>query len=123
MEVKTVSRSKILGMQVYGSDAAFIGSVKDIEFTLGEGKPLLVVETKYHTLIRVDWSKIGAVEDIVLLKEPIKIEAPAVKTEETLVIEKPTEKREEGICPSCGKKATWIQQYKRWYCYNCKKYL
>lgn len=118
MEAKAVSRSKILGMQVYGSDAAFIGSVKDIEFTLGEGKPLLVVETKYHTLIRVEWGKVGTVEDIVLLKEPIKVEAPpTVKTEETQ-----TEKRED-ICPSCGKKATWIQQYKRWYCYNCKKYI
>jgi len=26
-------------------------------------------------------------------------------------------------CPTCGKPATWIPQYKRWYCYNCQKYL
>lgn len=26
-------------------------------------------------------------------------------------------------CPTCGKEATWIEQYKRWYCHNCKSYL
>ena len=26
-------------------------------------------------------------------------------------------------CPKCGKPATWIEQYKRWYCYECKEYL
>jgi hypothetical protein len=26
-------------------------------------------------------------------------------------------------CPDCGQPATWIEQYKRWYCYGCQKYL
>lgn len=26
-------------------------------------------------------------------------------------------------CSECGGEATWILQYQRWYCYNCKKYL
>ncbi|MCW4013168.1 MAG: hypothetical protein NWF07_09285 [Candidatus Bathyarchaeota archaeon] len=26
-------------------------------------------------------------------------------------------------CSECGGEATWIPQYQRWYCYNCKKYL
>jgi len=25
-------------------------------------------------------------------------------------------------CPTCGGSLTFIQQYNRWYCYNCKKY-
>jgi endogenous inhibitor of DNA gyrase (YacG/DUF329 family) len=25
-------------------------------------------------------------------------------------------------CPYCGKPATWIPQYQRWYCYNCQRY-
>jgi len=25
-------------------------------------------------------------------------------------------------CPTCGQPLTFIQQYGRWYCYNCKKY-
>jgi len=27
------------------------------------------------------------------------------------------------ICPTCGQPLTFIQQYGRWYCANCKKYL
>lgn len=27
------------------------------------------------------------------------------------------------VCPKCGKPATWIEEYKRWYCYDCKEYL
>ncbi len=26
-------------------------------------------------------------------------------------------------CPTCGKDATWIEQYKRWYCQECKQYI
>ena len=26
------------------------------------------------------------------------------------------------MCPTCGNPLTFIQQYGRWYCYNCKKY-
>lgn len=115
-EVKTVGRSKIIGMQVYGPDAVLIGTVKDVEFTLGEGKPFLAIETKHHTLIKIDWGRVSAVEDIVLLKEAIKVEAPPTTEALTQPIAK-------AMCPSCGKQATWIQQYKRWYCYNCKKYL
>jgi len=25
-------------------------------------------------------------------------------------------------CPTCGKPLTWISEYSRWYCYNCRKY-
>jgi hypothetical protein len=27
------------------------------------------------------------------------------------------------FCPDCGQPSAWIEQYKRWYCYRCKKYL
>ena len=27
------------------------------------------------------------------------------------------------FCTECGKPATWIEQYKRWYCYDCGEYL
>ena len=27
------------------------------------------------------------------------------------------------ICPKCGKPATWVEAYKRWYCYSCQEYL
>jgi len=33
------------------------------------------------------------------------------------------EKDQTPMCPKCGKPATWIEQYKRWYCHECKEYL
>lgn len=27
------------------------------------------------------------------------------------------------ICPTCGRPATYISQYNRWYCYSCSRYL
>ncbi len=27
------------------------------------------------------------------------------------------------LCPVCGRPATYISQYQRWYCYNCGRYL
>ncbi|MGB9740346.1 MAG: hypothetical protein ACP5IM_03000 [Candidatus Bathyarchaeia archaeon] len=27
------------------------------------------------------------------------------------------------VCPTCGGPLTYIQQYQRWYCYKCKKYV
>lgn len=39
----------------------------------------------------------------------------------------PPMKEEETIgapmCPKCGKPATWVEAYKRWYCYTCQEYL
>ena len=37
----------------------------------------------------------------------------------------PKEPLQEGtpLCPKCGKPATWIEAYKRWYCYSCQEYL
>ena len=31
--------------------------------------------------------------------------------------------QQQRYCSECGGEATWIPQYQRWYCYNCKKYL
>ena len=27
------------------------------------------------------------------------------------------------VCPTCGQNITFIGQYQRWYCQNCKKYI
>lgn len=27
------------------------------------------------------------------------------------------------MCPTCGKPATWVEAYERWYCYTCQEYL
>jgi len=28
----------------------------------------------------------------------------------------------QNTCPNCGQPLTWIEQYQRWYCYNCQRY-
>ena len=28
----------------------------------------------------------------------------------------------QALCPYCGKPLTWIPQYRRWYCFNCRRY-
>jgi len=34
----------------------------------------------------------------------------------------PTQTAHVSYCPTCGKPLTWINEYSRWYCYNCRKY-
>jgi len=46
---------------------------------------------------------------------------PAIRSETT--VEPPIEAGQTPMCPKCGKPATWIEAYKRWYCYNCREYL
>jgi sporulation protein YlmC with PRC-barrel domain len=37
---------------------------------------------------------------------------------------KPVQKQStQPLCPTCNQPLTWIPQYKRWYCYNDKKYV
>ncbi|MBD3189066.1 MAG: hypothetical protein GF308_00395 [Candidatus Heimdallarchaeota archaeon] len=35
----------------------------------------------------------------------------------------PTPKKDEPTCPFCGKALSFIEQYQRWYCYSCEKYV
>jgi len=35
----------------------------------------------------------------------------------------PAAEQKTPTCPKCGKDATWIPQYQRWYCHNCKEYI
>lgn len=142
-ERKSVSRSKLPGMPVYNPDGVFVGRIKDISLELGTGEIGVIVETKYKTEMEIPWSNIGAVGDIVILKEPMEIKPPPTPKPSTLTTTvTPTEakeakkgvpissllkkiglKREKKLCPTCGKPLTYIKQYKRWYCYNCGKYV
>jgi len=107
-------------MQVYNPDAKLVGTVKDIGLVPGEtGNIVLIVTTKYQQDLEIEWSKVAEVGDIILLAEKVEVTPPATLTETTVT----TPTAEAKICPTCGQPATWIEQYKRWYCYNCKKYL
>lgn len=105
MEKKTVTKEKLIGMQVIDSEGYIVGVVKDISFAIGEAKMFMVIEAKDGKTQDMSWDEVQAAGDFVLLKPKPKIEAVAPN-----------------LCPTCGKPLTYIEQYKRWYCYNCKKY-
>ncbi|MGB9895957.1 MAG: PRC-barrel domain-containing protein [Thermoproteota archaeon] len=138
---KGIPRSKLVGMSIYNPDGSFVGTVKDLSVVLGTGEMGIIVTTKYQTEIEIPWSNVGAAEDIVILKEAVKVEppptpvvpeatpssatAPATEEKKGLLssVKGLIPKQEKKICPTCGKPATYIKEYDRWYCYNCQKYI
>ena len=131
----SISRSEIIGKRVYDQEAKLIGEVTDVALKLGEKEVTLIVKVPSGSTIDVPWDKVAAVRDIVLLKE--KVDLPAEALQPAVTYAAPTvaqpsgprvslpflKKKEAKICPYCGKPATWIAQYQRWYCYNCQRYI
>lgn len=139
-----VPRGKLIGMQVYNPDGTFVGTVQDIALPLGGGEMGILIMTKAQTTETIQWSKIAAVGDIIILKEKIEIKTPAPEAGPQYAfptapstISPPAKEEKRGIgaitslfkreekpaCPTCGKPLTYIEEYKRWYCYNCSKYV
>jgi len=144
----SITRSQLIGKKVYNPDGGYAGEVLDIGFSLGESKITLVIKSKWGANVNVPWENVAAAKDIVILRKPISAPtevsaikpatAPASMPTVTAVEEREEEKKKKGfglgifkkeegkeakICPYCGKPATWIPQYRRWYCYNCQRYI
>ncbi|MEM1966082.1 MAG: PRC-barrel domain-containing protein [Candidatus Caldarchaeum sp.] len=140
--MSSVPRGKLIGMQVYNPDGSLVGTVSDIELAIGGGEISLQVMSRYNVPERVPWSMVAAAGDIIILKEKIELkqpEAPAATTYippaaqptpqqprpgifSSVTSRLPLGRKEKAACPTCGKELTWIEQYQRWYCYNCGKY-
>ncbi len=133
-----ITRSQLIGKQVYNPDGTLIGTINDVKLIIDKNEITLQVQTKYRTTEYVPWTKVNAVGDIVLLKEKIEIQAPQTPLLETpkptsqTMIEKLSGigeslkslvRSSNVICPTCGEKATYIPQYKKYYCYKCAKYV
>lgn len=118
-----VSRSKILKMQVYTPSGKYVGIVEDIGFEPGTTEIKLFIKTRAGTTLTVDWTDVKTVGDIIILGKEVEIPKAVTPTAVTPTTTPTTAPIEKEICPYCGKPATWIPQYKRWYCYNCRKYL
>jgi len=127
----SVKRAQLIGKKVYNPDGEYVGEVEDVAFALGEAKITLVIKGRYGGTVETPWDNVAAAKDIVILKEAVSVPtppAPTIPPEEEkkgIKISLPSIKfgKEEKICPYCGKPATWIPQYQRWYCYNCGKYI
>jgi sporulation protein YlmC with PRC-barrel domain len=105
-----ITMSDLKGKNVYTSDARKIGEIVDFGFKIGELAPYLIVKTPSGKKLEIPWSEIAAARDIVLVKPSFNVPEDLLKVEQK-------------ICPYCGRPATWIEQYQRWYCYHCKRYI
>jgi len=110
---KSVTKDKLVGMTVIDSDGNIAGTVKDVGFTVGKAGISLSIEDKNGDIQDVAWDNIQGAGDFVLLKpnaaQPVQAAQPAQSSQPT--------------CSTCGGPLSYIQQYQRWYCYKCKKYV
>ena len=57
------------------------------------------------------------------LTEEEKVFGPYEQKQQQPVQTESQQQSTQPLCPTCGQPLTWIPQYKRWYCYNDKKYV
>jgi sporulation protein YlmC with PRC-barrel domain len=88
-ERQSVTRDKIVGMQVISDEGYIIGKVKELSFVVGEPDQALIIEDTNGDKKITRWSEINAAGDVLLLKSKEQIKAE----QERLV---------QLHCPSCG---------------------
>ena len=116
---KTVTKDKLVGMTVIDSNGDAVGTVKDVGFTIGKAGISLNVEGKDGGSQNIAWDDVQAAGDFVLLK------AATVKASKEVKPATSTQPAQSGEtkCPTCKGQLSYIQQYQRWYCYKCQKYV
>ena len=140
----TLTRNELIGKRAYNPDASLIGEISDVGFSVGVNEPALIIRINDRVSIELPWEFVGHAKDIVLTKEAINVDncKQIVSTDSSadsrVQVESPqrsgpqqTQTTQEPLdvrgaqkhCPKCGKKASWIDQYSRWYCYKCKVYI
>ena len=150
---KPLTRDALVSMQVIDSKGRLVGKVKDIAFAVGKTGIALSVENEKGEIQHIPWEDVQAASDFILLKavpqsmsqsqstsqpqqqQPVqsislteeeKVFGPDQPQQEQQQFVQTTAQEQsiqQQLCPTCGKPLTWIPQYKRWYCYNDKKYV
>jgi len=105
---KGITKDKLVGLKVVDGNGYMIGTVKDIGFTVGKMGITLSIEDKAGEIKEIPWDEVQATGDFVLLKP---------------VTEAPAQQPAAQVCPTCKGPLSFIQQYQRWYCYKCQKYV
>lgn len=106
---KSITRDMIIGMQVIDAEGRLLGTVKDVAFTIGKAGISLHVESKKGETQFIAWEEVQAIGDFIILKPTTKTAVPSEQAQQ--------------ICPTCKGPLSYIQQYQRWYCYKCQKYV
>jgi sporulation protein YlmC with PRC-barrel domain len=124
---KTITKDRLVGMQVIDAEGNLVGTVRDVGFTVGKQGISIYVETSKGETKTIPWDDIQGAGDFVVLKSQHQIQqtmtVPQTMTTpySTQSVSQPTAMQ--NICPTCGGKLTYIPQYQRWYCYKDKKYV
>ncbi len=113
---KSITKDRLVGMTVIDSDGNIVGTVKDVGFTVGKAGISLSIEDKTGDVRDVAWDNIQGAGDFVLLKPSAAQPAVAAQPAQAAQSAQQT-------CSTCGGPLSYIQQYQRWYCYKCKKYV
>jgi sporulation protein YlmC with PRC-barrel domain len=115
---KPLSRDELVSMQVIDAKGRLVGKVKDVVFQVGKaGISLSVLNEKGETQ-NVGWEDVQGASDFIVLK-PVAQSTYEAEPKQAV----PKQKSTQPLCPTCNQPLTWIPQYKRWYCYNDKKYV
>ncbi len=130
---KPLTKNALVSMQVIDSQGHLVGKVKDVAFVVGQLGISLSVENPAGELQCIQWQDIQAASDFIVLKpeflggshaECKKEETESSQAEEAKpAAQAEPKKSSQPLCPTCSQPLTWIPQYKRWYCYNDKKYV
>jgi sporulation protein YlmC with PRC-barrel domain len=123
---KPLTRDALISIQVIDARGHFVGRVKDVAFSVGRMGVSLVVESDTGEAKTIGWEEVQAAADFIILKPP-QVAASSYQPQpvqpQVQVQPQPVQQSSQPMCPTCGKPLTWIAQYKRWYCYNDKKYV
>jgi sporulation protein YlmC with PRC-barrel domain len=129
---KPLTRETLVDMQVIDAKARLVGKVKDIALSVGKTGISLAVENEAGERKNISWDDVQAASDFVLLKPVPDLVVPKVEEKVAETTEQPQQKPVQAVvqkqstqplCPTCGRPLKWIPKYKRWYCYNDKKYV
>jgi sporulation protein YlmC with PRC-barrel domain len=123
---KPLTRDALVSIQVLDARGRLVGKVKDVAFAIGQMGVSLVVENDTGETKTIGWEEVQAAADFIILKPPqvaASLYQPQPVLPQVQVQPQPVQQPSQPMCPTCGKPLTWIAQYKRWYCYNDKKYV
>lgn len=123
---KTLTKDKLIGMKVINADGKLVGTVKDVGFTVGKVGIFLNVEDEEGEIQDIPWENIQGAADFVVLKPAtarVAESVPTVQTAQPVQQVQQASHTQQAVCPTCRNPLSYIQQYQRWYCYTCKKYV
>jgi len=81
-------------MQVIDNKGSMIGNVKDVSVDFRNKQLAFRVTTKAHSEIDMSWDDVLSVEDVVLLKKEVQVEAASAQPSPLV--------QAVMICPTCG---------------------